>query len=123
MEIQFGMKDGILRGVAGMEVLHEGGKVPVHRAESDHVDPLHGLRGEDTPIDEVGDMVTDLPIGQIHLKLALEHLVVGPGDELGYRETQLLVTDTEGVVEEHLAVIPLVRDSELDPVVCVMTAD
>lgn len=116
------MEDGILGGVAGVEVLHEGREVPIHGEVGCHEVPLDHFGGQSQFADHVGEVEADLAIGHVHLELTEGHTVVGPGDELGRGGAEFLLADVEGVVGGDLEVVVFVGDPSGEPVVGILAA-
>ena len=122
MGVQLGMEDGILGGVAGVDVLHEGGEVPIRGEVGGHEVLLDHFGGEAQLTDHVGEVEADLTVGHVHLELAEGHAVVGPGDELGRGGAEFLLADVEGVVGGDLEVVVVVGDAGGEAVVGVLAA-
>ena len=122
MGVELGMEDGILRGVAGMDVLHESRKIPVDREVGGHEEPLDDLDGRNTSVTDVGHMKADLAVLHVHLEFADWHIVVGAGDEFGHGGAQLFLTDIEGVVGGDLDILALVGDPDGKAVVRILAA-
>jgi len=116
------VEDGILGCVAGVDVLHEGGEVPIHREVGGHEVLLDHFGGQSQLADHVGEVEADLAIGHVHLELAEGHAVIGPGDELGRGGAEFLLADIEGVVGGDLEVVVVVGDPGGEAEVGVLTA-
>ena len=104
------MEDGILRGVSGVDVLHEGGEVPIRGVVGGHEVSFDHLGRESRVGDHMGDMEADFAVLHVQFEFAQGHAVVGSGDELGHGGAKFLVTDEEGVVGTDLEVVPVVSD-------------
>ncbi len=116
------MENGILGCVAGMDVLHEGGEVPIHREVGCHEVLLDHFGGQAQLADHVGEVEADLSVLHIHLELAEGHVVVGPGDELGRGGAEFLLAYAEGVVGADLEVVVVVGDPGGEAVVRILAA-
>ena len=116
------MENCILGCVAGMDVLHEGGEVPIRREVGCHEVLLDHFGGQAQLADHVGEVESDFPVFHIHLELAEGHAVVGPGDELGRGGAELLLADAEGVVGTDLEVVVVVGDPGGEAVVGILAA-
>lgn len=81
--VELGVEDGILGGVAGVDVLHEGREVPIHGEVGCHEVLLDHFGGQSQLADHVGEVEADLAVLHVHLELTEGHAVIGPGDELG----------------------------------------
>ena len=120
--VELGMENCILGCVAGMDVLHEGGEVPIRREVGCHEVPIDHFGGQAQLADHVGEVEADLSIGHVHLELAEGHAVVGPGDELGCGGAEFLLADAEGVERTNLEVVVVVGDPGGEAVVRILAA-